>query len=74
LESTSSELLTLDEEVHMQEEWHCNERKRTFVILARNLLFLDLDISNDNHVTLPLPPKAKVKEKANQRPNQLLIG
>ena len=35
-----SEPLTLDEEVHVQEEWHCKERKCTFVILARDLLLL----------------------------------
>ncbi len=64
LESTSLEPLTLDEEVHMQEEWHCNERKCTFVVLTRNLLLLDLDISDDNqpcvaialllHIPLPM--------------------
>ena len=32
----------------MQEEWHRDERKCTFVILARNLLLLDLDIVNDD--------------------------
>jgi hypothetical protein len=36
--------LTLDKEVRMQEEWHRNERKCTLVILAGNLLLLDLDL------------------------------
>ena len=48
LELTSSEPLTLDEEVCMQEEWHRDERKCTIVILARDLLLLDLDIVNDD--------------------------
>ena len=38
LELTSSEPLTLDEEVRMQEEWHRDERKCTLIILARDLL------------------------------------
>ena len=58
LESTSSEPLTLDEEVRMQEEWHRDERKCTLVILARDLLLLDLDIVEDDRpsvaVTSPL--------------------
>ena len=40
----SSEPLTLDKEVRMQEEWHCVKRKCTLVILVRDLLLLDLDI------------------------------
>ena len=44
LELTLSEPLTLDEEVRMQEEWHRDERKCTLVILARDLILLDLDI------------------------------
>jgi hypothetical protein len=42
LELTSSEPMTLDKEVCMQEEWHRDERKCTLVILARDLLLLDL--------------------------------
>ena len=38
----------MDKEVRMQEEWHHNKRKCTFVILARDLLLLDLDIVNDD--------------------------
>jgi hypothetical protein len=43
-----SEPLTLDEEVRMQEEWHCNEKKCTLVILTCDLLLLDLDIVDNN--------------------------
>ena len=42
----------------MQEEWHCNKRKCTFILLPRNLLLLDLDIGDNNQpsiaVALPL--------------------
>jgi hypothetical protein len=38
----------LDEEVCMQEEWHRDERKCTLVILACDLLLLDLDIIEDD--------------------------
>jgi hypothetical protein len=31
----------------MQEEWHRDERKCTLIILARDLLLLDLDIVED---------------------------
>jgi len=48
LELTSSEPLILDEKVRMQEEWHRNERKCTLVILAHDLLLLDLNIVEDN--------------------------
>jgi hypothetical protein len=48
----------LDKEVRMQEEWHRDERKCTLVILARDLLLLDLDIVKDDWpsvtVTSPL--------------------
>jgi hypothetical protein len=48
LELTSSEPLTLDKEVRMQEEWHREERKCTLVILVHDLLLLDLDIIKDD--------------------------
>ena len=38
----------MDEEVGMQEEWHRDERKCTFVILTRDLLLLDLNIVNND--------------------------
>ena len=57
LELTSSEPLSLDEEVRMQEEWHRDKRKCTLVILARNLLLLNLDIVDNDRpsVTVALP-------------------
>jgi hypothetical protein len=49
----------LDEEVRMQEEWHRDERNCTLVILARDLLLLDLDIVKDDRpfasVSTPSP-------------------
>ena len=48
LELTSSEPLTLDEEMRMQEEWHRDERKCNLVILARDLLLLDLDVVDND--------------------------
>ena len=36
----------------MQEEWHRGERKCTFVIPARNLLLLDLDIINNDRPSI----------------------
>jgi hypothetical protein len=56
LELTSSEPLTLDGEVRMQEDWHRNERKCTLFKLARDLLLLNLDIVEDD-----LPSVAIVK-------------
>jgi hypothetical protein len=38
----------LDEEVRMQEEWHRDERQGTLVILAHDLVLLDLDIVEDD--------------------------
>jgi hypothetical protein len=49
----------LDEEVRMQEEWHRDEKNCTLVILARDLLLIDLDIVKDDlpfaAVLTPLP-------------------
>ena len=42
------EPLTLDEEVRMQEEWHHDKSKCTFVILVRDLLLLNLDILDND--------------------------
>ena len=44
----------------MQEEWHHDERKCTFVLLARNLLLLDLDISNDDWPSVAIVPPSHI--------------
>lgn len=54
LELTSSEPLTMDEEVRMQSEWRDDENKCTFVILARDLL--DLGDGDDDAFPPPPPP------------------
>jgi RimJ/RimL family protein N-acetyltransferase len=74
LELTSSEPLTLDEEVRMQEEWHRDEGKCTFVILARDLLLHDVDIGDDDCVTPPPPSEVKVEEEGDRRSYPSLIG
>jgi hypothetical protein len=56
----SSEPLTLDKEVRMQEEWHRDEGKCTFVILAHNLLLLDLDIVNDNRPSVAVTSSLRI--------------
>jgi hypothetical protein len=60
LELTSSEPLTLDEEVPMQEEWHHDERKCTFVILARDLLLLDLNIVQDDRPSVAVTSSSRI--------------
>jgi hypothetical protein len=61
MELTSSELLTLDaEEVRMQEEWHRDERKCTLVILARDLLLLNLDIVGDDWPSIAVTSPSRI--------------
>jgi hypothetical protein len=60
LELTSSEPLTLDEEVRMQEEWHRDEKKCTLVILARDLLLLDLDIVEDDRPSVTVASPSRI--------------
>jgi hypothetical protein len=49
-----------DEEVRMQEEWHRDERKCTLVILARDLLLLDLDIVNDDRPSVAVTSPSRI--------------
>ena len=62
LELASSEPLTLDEEVHMQEkwQWHHNEKKCTFIILASDLLLLDLDIVDNNRPSVAVASPSRI--------------
>jgi hypothetical protein len=57
---TSSEPLTLDKEVPMQEEWHRDKRKCTFVILARDLLLLDLNIVQDDQPSVAVTSSSRI--------------
>jgi len=52
--------LTSDEEVRMQEEWHRDERKCTLVILARDLLLLDLDIVGDDRPSAAVASPSRI--------------
>ena len=60
LELTSSEPLTLDEEVSMQEEWHRDKRKCTLVILAHVLLLLDLDIVDNDRPSIAIASPSRI--------------
>jgi len=60
LELTLSEPLTLDKEVCMQEEWHHDERKCTLVILARDLLLLDIDIVEDDRPSVAVASPLRI--------------
>ena len=59
-ELTSPEPLTLDKEVCMQEEWHRNKRKCTLVILARDLLLLDLDFVKDDRPSVAVASPSRI--------------
>jgi hypothetical protein len=50
----------LDEEVRMQEEWHRDKRKCTLVILARDLLLLDLDIVDDDRPSVAVASPSRI--------------
>jgi hypothetical protein len=60
LELTSSEPLTLYEEVRMQEEWHRDERKCTLIILAHDLLLLDPDIVVDDQPSVAVASPSRI--------------
>jgi hypothetical protein len=57
---TSSEPLTLDEEVRMQEEWHRDKWKCTLIILALDLLLLDLDIVEDDRPSVAVASPSRI--------------
>jgi hypothetical protein len=50
----------LGEEVRMQEEWHRDKRKCTLVILARDLLLLDLDIVEDDRPSVAAATPSRI--------------
>ncbi len=44
----------------MQEEWHRDKRKCALVILARDLLLLDLDIVEDNRPSIAVASPSRI--------------
>ena len=63
LEATASEPLTMEEEIEMQKEWRDDEKKCTFIILARDLLN-DNDVDDGNHgEIIAIPPIPAVCEE-----------
>jgi hypothetical protein len=44
----------------MQEEWHRDERKCTLIILARDLLLLDLDIVKDDQPSVAVMSPSRI--------------
>ena len=60
MELTSPELLTLDEEVRMQEEWHRDERKCTLIILTHDLLLLNLNIIVDDRPSIAVASPSRI--------------
>jgi hypothetical protein len=44
----------------MQEEWHRDERKCTLIILARDLLLLDLNIVEDDRPSVAVASPLRI--------------
>ena len=56
LEMTGSEPLTMEEEIQMQQEWRDDEKKCTFIILARDLMSDDEVDCNGEKIEIPPIP------------------
>ena len=69
LEATSSEPLSYEEEIRMQQEWRDDEKKCTFIILARDLLSLETDVDGegiDDDVVVDIPPPPSLCDSAKE--------
>ena len=69
LEATSSEPLSYEEEIRMQQEWRDDEKKCTFIILARDLLSLETDVDGkgiDDDVVVDIPPSPSLCDSAKE--------
>ena len=69
LEATSSEPLSYEEEIRMQQEWRDDEKKCTFIILARDLLLLETDVDGkgiDDDVVVDIPPPPSLCDSAKE--------
>ncbi|KAL7509538.1 hypothetical protein ACHAWX_000763 [Stephanocyclus meneghinianus] len=56
LDATASEPLTMEQEVEMQQSWREDERKCTFIILARDLLNSNNTCDGSTQLEIPPPP------------------
>ena len=67
LELTLSESLTLDKEVRMQEEWHCNERKCTLSysrVISSSLILISVTTTS---LALPLHRRCTFRRRCVDR-------
>ena len=60
LEATASEPLTMEQEIEMQQEWRDDEKKCTFIILARDLIHRAE--SGGDEVDVPPPPTSPLSD------------
>eukprot|EP00804_Cyclotella_cryptica_P012456 CCRYP_019962-RA/>CCRYP_019962-RA protein AED:0.00 eAED:0.00 QI:511/-1/1/1/-1/1/1/155/234 len=59
LDATASEPLTMEQEVEMQQSWRDDDRKCTFIILARDLLHARNTCDDSTQLDIPPPPSDK---------------
>ncbi|KAK1739524.1 N-acetyltransferase, GNAT family [Skeletonema marinoi] len=62
LEMTGSEPLTMEEEIQMQKEWRDDEKKCTFIILARDLLSPGELVGNGEKIAVPPIPTEHIEK------------
>lgn len=69
LEATASEPLSMDEEIKMQREWRYDEKKCTFILLARDLCCSQPGEEKNNDIIPPPPPtESEMSEKKKPYP------
>ena len=73
LEMTGSEPLTMEEEIQMQKEWRDDEKKCTFIILARDLLNHDEVDGNGEKIEIPLVPSERFENDRKEKSFPKLI-
>jgi len=74
LEATASEPLSMDEEIEMQREWRDDEKKCTFILLARVLCSSQPGEGEEekNHDIIPPPPTESEMSEENKPYPQLV--
>jgi hypothetical protein len=63
LDATASEALTMEDEIEMQKEWRDDEKKCTFIVLARDLLNEEVDSEGERIDIPPIPTTCTEKNK-----------